>query len=239
MAYRSMLRDRVMRHDLSLLSYCITSNHVHLLLRPDPGRSDALDTLSRFLQSLEGDFSLAYNRRKKRQNAFWGDRYHATMIDSGAYLWRCLVYIDLNMVRAGVVKHPRDWEWTAYQELAGLRERYRVLDLPVLLEQLGARSVSAFRENYQHCIEEALGQEQARDAKWTESLAVGSEEFVGRVGGLVRNRMKLELVEDRRDKATWLVRELSPSAPYGSFRAMESESKDRIAAIPVGKSLML
>ena len=73
------------------------------------------------MQSLEGDFAQFYNRRKGRQNAFWGDRYHATMIESGEHLWGCLLYIDLNMVRAGVVDHPKDWPWTGYQELMGHR----------------------------------------------------------------------------------------------------------------------
>jgi len=43
-----------------------------------------------------------YNRRKARLGAFWEDRYHATAIESGAHLHRCIVYIDFNMVRAGV-----------------------------------------------------------------------------------------------------------------------------------------
>ena len=41
-----------------------------------------------------------------RQGAFWEDRYHATAIEADEHLHRCLVYIDLNMVRAGVVNHP-------------------------------------------------------------------------------------------------------------------------------------
>ena len=41
--------------------------------------------------------------------AFWEDRYHATAIEADDHLRRCLVYIDLNMVRAGVVKHPAEW----------------------------------------------------------------------------------------------------------------------------------
>jgi hypothetical protein len=41
--------------------------------------------------------------------AFWEDRYHATAIEAGNHLRRCLVHIDLNMVRAGVVKHPSEW----------------------------------------------------------------------------------------------------------------------------------
>jgi hypothetical protein len=43
--------------------------------------------ISRFMQSLEGDFAQAYNLRKKtRSGAFWGDRYHAVMVDTGAAL---------------------------------------------------------------------------------------------------------------------------------------------------------
>jgi len=46
------------------------------------------------------------NERKGRKGAYWEDRYHATAIETGEHLLRCLVYVDLNMVRAGVVKHP-------------------------------------------------------------------------------------------------------------------------------------
>jgi putative transposase len=85
---------------------------VHLLLRPDP--SKAGDSLSHLMQCLQGDFARHYNRRKGRRNAFWGERYHATMIESGDHLRRCIRYIGLNMVRAGVVEHPAEWEWTGY-----------------------------------------------------------------------------------------------------------------------------
>ena len=37
-----------------------------------------------------------------RKGAFWEDRYHATVIEKGEHLLRCIVYIDMNMVRAGV-----------------------------------------------------------------------------------------------------------------------------------------
>jgi putative transposase len=81
--YRQMLRERLGRHPVSLLGYCITSNHTHLLLVAQDSEAD----ISRFMQSLEGDFAQAYNLRKKtRSGAFWGDRYHAVMVDTGAAL---------------------------------------------------------------------------------------------------------------------------------------------------------
>ena len=61
------------------------------------------------MQTVQGRLAGAYNRRKKRQGAYWSDRYHCTMIDSGAHLLACLRSIDLNMVRARAVKHLREW----------------------------------------------------------------------------------------------------------------------------------
>ena len=45
--------------------------------------------------------------RKNRNGAFWEDRYHATAVQTNKHLIKCITYIDLNMVRAGVAKHCR------------------------------------------------------------------------------------------------------------------------------------
>jgi len=42
-------------------------------------------------------------------------RYHATAVESGGHLTRCMVYIDTNMVRAGVVSHPAMWPFLRLQ----------------------------------------------------------------------------------------------------------------------------
>ena len=89
------------RFGLSVLDYMITSNHVHLLIE-DTGPNVIADSV----QSIAGRTAQEYNQRKDRQGAFWEDRYHATAIEADEHLHRCLVYIDLNMVRAGVVSHP-------------------------------------------------------------------------------------------------------------------------------------
>jgi len=77
-----------------------------------------------------------YNRRKNRNGAFGEDRYHATAVDSDTHLVRCMVYIDLNRVRAGVVKHPADWAWRGYDEIQSPPKRYSVIDQQGLMELL-------------------------------------------------------------------------------------------------------
>ena len=47
-------------------------------------------------------------------------------MEDGEYLWQCLCYIELNMVRCGVVEHPRDWAWVGYHD-AGVVSHYKNL----------------------------------------------------------------------------------------------------------------
>lgn len=85
-----------------ILNYNVTSNHIHLLIQDGGSR----ETLPKTIQMIAGRTAQEYNIRKKRKGAFWEDRYHATAVQDDNHLIRCLVYIDLNMVRAGVVRHP-------------------------------------------------------------------------------------------------------------------------------------
>jgi putative transposase len=143
-----------------------------------------------FMQQAAGEFARDYNRRKERRGAFWEGRYHTTMVDSGKYLWECLNYVELNMVRCRVAGHPREWEWSGYRELMGLRRRNLLLDVEKLLWLLRTKE----------------------EAKWTESIAVGSQSFVERFG--VGNRQKVEVVAEG---GTWVLREC-----YGSVFGAEN-----------------
>ena len=58
------------------------------------------NVIAESMQLIAGRTALEYNQRKGKRGAFWEDRYHATAFDADEHLQRCLVYIDLNMVRA-------------------------------------------------------------------------------------------------------------------------------------------
>lgn len=204
--YRRRLRAAVREFEVSLLTYCITANHTHLLLRAaDPER------VSRMMQKLEGEFAEFYNLRKRRSGAFWNGRYGCTMIEDGRHLWNCMKYIDLNMVRAGVVQHPSGWDWCGYRELVGLRQRYRCLATEEVLQSYGC-NLAAFHEHYESIVVEAIRRrELQRQARWTDSIAVGSELFVKLVASEIHRRVVLK-VEATTDGG-WLVREGSEA--YG------------------------
>ena len=58
------------------------------------------------IKLIAGRTGQEFNHRKARKGTYREGRYHATAVENGDHLIKCIVYIDFNMVRAGVVKHP-------------------------------------------------------------------------------------------------------------------------------------
>jgi len=175
--WRRWLYEARKRYGLCILDYIVTSNHVHLLVR-DRGQGE----IPRSMQLIAGRTGQAFNHRKGRKGAFWEDRYHATAVQTGDHLARCLTYIDLNMVRAGAVVHPGEWEFGGYREIQSPPARYRIIDLQALMHALEIDSMDELRRQHRIRVEDSLAAgTQERDDRWTRSLAVGSQPFVQEV----------------------------------------------------------
>ena len=169
------------RYGLCVLNYVVTSNHIHLLVK-DTGNS----VIPRSLQLIAGRTAQEFNNRKGRKGAYWEDRYHATAVASDEHLFKCLVYIDLNMVRAGVVKHPAQWLHGGYAEIQSPPVRYRITDIPSLLALCGIKNVTELQRLRNEWIDHELASGlTTRDASWTESIAVGDASFLEEVTTLL------------------------------------------------------
>jgi REP-associated tyrosine transposase len=162
------------RLGLSVLNYMITSNHVHLLIK-DTGPNVIADSM----QLIAGRTAQEYNQLKGRHGAFWEDRYHATAIEADEHLHRCLIYIDLNMVRAGVVSHPVEWADSGYREIQEPPKRYAVIDVEGLAALCGFTDLRDFQRAHRQWVEQTLENGcPPRDDRWSEAIAVGGLPFV-------------------------------------------------------------
>jgi REP-associated tyrosine transposase len=128
---------------------------------------------------LSGRIGQYYNLEREQEGAFWGDRFHSTRIQSGAHLGQCMFYIDLNMVRARVVKHPEKWKHCGYQELISDKTRYSIINTQRLLQCLAFDDIHKFRKWYKNTLQDKLENvEQKRMHFWSEAVAVGDEDWL-------------------------------------------------------------
>jgi len=211
----SWIRRAKIAYGLRVLNYVVTSNHVHLLVIESGREGD----IARSLRLAAGQTAQRFNRRHDRRGAFWQDRYQATAVDRGQHLVNCMVYIDLNMVRAGVIKHPAEWRFGGYHEIQNEKARKRIIDLRDLREVFGFGSAAEIRTSLQDWTHEALrANRMAREECWTGSVAVGDREFVDRIKSELREKgIGKEIIEGSRH---WALRE--ESNEYGLFSGRKS-----------------
>ncbi len=204
-------------YGLTVLNYSVTSNHVHLLVVGNGDRN----IIPKSMKLVAGRTGQEYNQRKNRKGAFWEDRYHATAVEGGDHLFRCIVYIDLNMVRAGVVDHPSEWGFCGYNEIQAPKRENVLIDYEKLSALLGFEDYDLVKSYHKKWVDGYLENgNNIRDEKWTRSIAVGSKGFVERVksllGVLAKGRKSIEAGE------SYQLRE--PSIPYGvHFRGKKED----------------
>jgi putative transposase len=194
----------------------LTSNHIHLLVVEDGDR----DLIARSIQLVAGRTGQQYNQRKTRKGAFWEDRYHATALEGGEHLFRCIVCIDLNMVRAGVVDHPSRWLFCGYHEIQSPRRKNVLINYEKLRELVGVATYDQVKQYHKGWLDEYFSDgNNHRDEKWTNSIAVGSKGFIQSVksllGALARERKAREAA------GAYQLRE--PSALYGDRFGVKKE----------------
>jgi putative transposase len=107
--YWACLCDAAKANRLKIHAYILMPDHVHLLASPGEEHS-----IPKTLQSLGRRYVQYFNSNYGNSGTLWEGRYRATVVDSKNYLLDCSRYIELNGVRAGLVEHPRHYNWSSY-----------------------------------------------------------------------------------------------------------------------------
>ena len=75
--------------------------------------------LGEFMKGLLQRFTQWFNRTQSRTGRLWEDRFKSVIVEDGVAARTISAYIDLNPVRAGMVKDPADYRWSSYGEAIG------------------------------------------------------------------------------------------------------------------------
>jgi putative transposase len=165
-------------------SYVFMSNHLHLLLTP---RVD--QALPKMMQAVGRSYVRYFNQKHGRTGTLWEGRYRATLIQAERYLLACMVYIDLNPVRAHMVEQPLDYRWSSHSQYVGPRSD-RLVTPHALYWALGNTPFSreaAYAELVQAGV--ARDQQSALINATLKAWALGDDAFMQQLEGQTTRRL--------------------------------------------------
>jgi putative transposase len=107
--YLEQLLQQSRMFGCAIHAYCLMTNHVHILLTPE-----TTDSAAQMMKNLGQRFVQYINRTYRRSGTLWEGRFKSCLAQSENYALTCYRYIELNPVRANIVRHPKDYPWSSF-----------------------------------------------------------------------------------------------------------------------------
>lgn len=148
--YLSNLKEWKQTLGLKVYSYCLMTNHVHLVVEA----SDELAAIPQLMKRLAARQTRYVNALERRSVSLWEGRYMISPIDTDEYLLSCCRYVELNPVKAGMVSRVEDYVWSSYAARIG-RAHSEWLDEPPTFESLAPEHRSRVRA-YEQFVSNAV-----------------------------------------------------------------------------------
>lgn len=141
LVYLQLLEELSAKFGCAVHAYALMTNHAHLLLTPAKEDSAAL-----LMKHLGQRYVQYVNRTYARSGTLWEGRFRSSLVQAEDYALACYRYIELNPVRARIVRHPREYRWSSYRANAEGRNN-SLIEPHALYKRLG-RTADARREAY-------------------------------------------------------------------------------------------
>jgi putative transposase len=129
------------------------------------------------------------------------------------------------MVRAGVVKHPRDWPFGGYRYILEPPQRYKLTDNKKIMELMNIGEFDRFCDTYRNWVDAAIMEGNIkRQPQWTESIAIGDKFFAEKVKDQMGYKAIGRKVVENRD--SFMLKETQHPYQKISDRAIRAQPED-------------
>jgi putative transposase len=151
----ALVDEHARKQHVAVHAYVLMSNHFHLLATPE-----TVEGIPQMMQAVGRRYVRNYNLRQARSGTLWEGRYKSNLIQAERYLLACMVYMDLNPVRAGMCADPADYAWSSHQHYIGRRTDKLITPHPLYWE-LG-NTPFARDEAYSSLVRAGIGEQEKR-----------------------------------------------------------------------------
>jgi len=106
-SYLELMSEWCRKYSVEIWAYCLMPNHVHLIAVPE-----TKDGLNLAIGEAHRRYTRRINFREGWRGHLWQGRFSSFIMEE-RYLLACARYVELNPVRAGLVKKPEEWRWSS------------------------------------------------------------------------------------------------------------------------------
>ena len=197
--FLALLDESCSFFNVKILSYCLMSNHYHLLVYTPKGN------LSRFMRHVGGVYTQRFNKVHKKDGHLFRGRFKAVLVQEDAYLTHLVRYIHLNPVQANLTQDPKDYPWSSHNHYLRAKDE-KWLTVNETLKFFSPKLKQA-KKLYLQFIKDGLDPKtKAFFEKKNRSFIFGDNDFVDRV------------------KETYLSKGKEPSSEIPEKRTLDGES---------------
>lgn len=100
-----------------LHAFCLMPNHFHLLIEQC---GDV--PVSKLVSQICTSYSMYINKKHQRVGHVFQERFKSVLIENNAQLMWISSYIHMNAIKSGIVKHPREYQWSSYNDFTTKRK---------------------------------------------------------------------------------------------------------------------
>jgi putative transposase len=170
--YMEILQRYKEQYKFKLYHYVLMRNHVHLVLET----TDKSGSLSEIMKGINLSYVQYYKIRYKHLGHFWQDRYKSILISKDDYLLACGSYVELNPVRARIVKDPKDYMWSSYNSYAhGIGDK--ITDDHPIYRSIASEERDR-RNGYREFVKGMIREKKAMKGEMEKRIVYGSESFL-------------------------------------------------------------
>ena len=181
--YFEWLEAGAIRYQCNIYAYVLMTNHVHLLVS-----SSNKEGISRLMQYIGRHYVPYINHTYGRTGTLWEGRFKCNLVQDEQYLLSCMRYIELNPLRANMVKNVKDYPWSSYLHNAYGKKNKLVTKHGIYLS-LGKDEISqrkAYRDLFKHDKEDNI---KSIRAAWQTGTPLGNDKFKEKIERTLKQKV--------------------------------------------------
>jgi putative transposase len=187
--YIEILRKYKEKYLFKLYHYVLMTNHVHLVIEPSQEGGE----LYQIMKGINLSYAQHFKNKYKYTGHFWQDRFKSIIVSKDKYLLTCGSYVELNPVRARMVKEPKEYRWSSYGANA-YGKKNDLVDGHVIYGTLF--SDKNIRKEYRKFVQDMLRKKEAMRGEMDRRTIYGGGEFLDRV----QKKFKMDAVIKKRGR---------------------------------------